>query len=103
MFRGDLTLGPVTLECHVLSDTRRVFALIVREGMALMAGGFIVGMAGAFAIRRTMAAQLYGVSPMDPIVLATVGATLAIVAFAACTLPARRAARIDPIIALSEQ
>ncbi len=85
------------------SDTRRVFALIVREGMALMAGGFIVGMAGAFAIRRTMAAQLYGVSPMDPIVLATVGATLAIVAFAACTLPARRAARIDPIIALSER
>ena len=85
------------------SDTRRVFALIVKEGMALMAGGFIAGMAGAFAIRRTMAAQLYGVGPMDPIVLATVGATLAIVAFAACTLPARRAARIDPIIALSER
>jgi putative ABC transport system permease protein len=63
----------------------------------------VVGMAGAFAIRRTMAAELYGVGPMDPIVLGTVAAVLTLVTFAACTLPARRAARIDPIVALSEQ
>jgi ABC-type lipoprotein release transport system permease subunit len=85
------------------SDSRRVFGLIVKEGMTLMAAGFVVGMAGAFAIRRTMAAQLYGVGPMDPIVLASVGMVLALVTFAACTLPARRAARIDPIVALSDQ
>ncbi|HEU4937456.1 MAG TPA: ABC transporter permease [Vicinamibacterales bacterium] len=85
------------------SDSRRVFGLIVKEGMALLAGGFVAGVAGAFAIRRTMAAQLYGVGPMDPLVLASVATVLALVTFAACTLPARRASRIDPIVALSEQ
>jgi putative ABC transport system permease protein len=85
------------------SDSRRVFGLIVKEGMALLAGGFVAGVGGAFAIRRTMAAQLYGVGPMDPLVLAGVAAVLALVTFAACTLPARRASRIDPIVALSEQ
>jgi len=85
------------------SDSRRVFGLIVKEGMTLMAAGFGVGMAGAFAIRRTMAAQLYGVGPMDPVVLASVATVLALVTLAACTLPARRAARIDPIVALSDQ
>ena len=85
------------------SDSRRVFGLIAGEGMTLMLGGFAVGVAGAFAIRRTMATQLYAVNAMDPVVLGSVGAVLAIVAFAACTLPARRAARIDPIIALSDR
>ena len=85
------------------SDSRRVFGLIVKDGMALLAGGFVAGVGGAFAIRRTMAAQLYGVGPMDPLVLASVAAVLALVTFAACTLPARRASRIDPIVALSEQ
>ena len=85
------------------SDGRRVFGLIVREGMMLMVAGFGVGMAGAFAIRRTMAAQLYEVGPMDPLVLGSVATVLALVTFAACTLPARRASRIDPIVALSEQ
>jgi ABC-type antimicrobial peptide transport system permease subunit len=84
------------------SDAQRVFGLIVKEGMVLMAGGFVAGVAGAFAVRRTMAAQLYGVGPMDPLVLGGVAAVLAVVALAACMLPARRAARIDPIIALSE-
>ncbi|HTG99825.1 MAG TPA: ABC transporter permease [Vicinamibacterales bacterium] len=85
------------------SDSRRVFGLIVKEGMGLLAGGYVAGLGGAFVIRRTMAAQLYGVGPMDPVVLGSVAAVLALVTFVACTLPARRAARIDPIVALSEQ
>jgi predicted permease len=85
------------------SDARRVFGLIVQEGMMLMAAGFVVGIAGAFAIRRTMAAELYGVGPMDPLVLGTVASVIALVTSAACSLPARRASRIDPIVALSEQ
>ena len=85
------------------SDSRRVFGLVVKEGMTLMAGGFIVGVGGAFAVRHTMATQLYGIGPMDPVVLASVASMLAAVAFAACALPARRAARIDPITALNAQ
>ena len=70
--------------------------------MMLMAAGFVAGLAGAFAVRRTMAAQLYSVGAMDPLVLSTVAVVLAIVAFMACMLPARRAARIDPIVALND-
>jgi len=84
------------------SDSKRVFGLIVKEGMTLMAAGFVGGVVGAFAIRRTMAAQLYAVGPMDPLVLSIVAAALAVVAFLACMLPARRAARIDPLIALTD-
>jgi putative ABC transport system permease protein len=84
------------------SDSRSIFGLIVKEGMSLMAGGLVAGLAGAFATRRTLAAQLYGVGPLDPVVLGSVGLMLALVAFTACSLPARRATRIDPVIALGE-
>jgi predicted permease len=85
------------------SDGRSIFALIVREGMILLAAGFVVGLAGAFAIRRTMEAQLYGIGAMDPLVVGAVAMMLALVALTACTLPAHRASRIDPMVALSEQ
>jgi putative ABC transport system permease protein len=84
------------------SDARAVFALVLKEGVAVVAAGAIVGLAGAFAIRRTLEAQLFGVGAMDPFVLGTVAGTLAIVALAACAVPARRAARISPIAALTE-
>jgi ABC-type antimicrobial peptide transport system permease subunit len=67
-----------------------------------MAAGLGVGLAGAFLLRRTLQTQLYGVGPLDPLVLASVGSMLAVVAFTACAVPARRAARIDPTVALTE-
>jgi predicted permease len=85
------------------SDGRRIFSLIVSEGLWLLALGVAVGLAGAFAIRTAMATQLYGVQPMDPVVLALVTAVLGVVAFSACAVPARRAARIDPLVALTDQ
>jgi predicted permease len=84
------------------SDGRTIFGLIVKEGMALMAAGLLAGLGGAFAIRRTLEAQLYGVGGLDPMVLGSVALMLALVAFIACSLPARRATRIDPMIALNE-
>jgi predicted permease len=84
------------------SDGLRIFSLIVSEGLWLVAGGAAGGLVGAFAIRRAMATQLFGVQPMDPFVLGSVGAMLGIVAFLACAVPARRAAHIDPVIALTE-
>jgi len=85
------------------SDGRRVFSLIVSEGLWLVGAGAVLGLVGAFAIRRAMATQLFGVQPMDPVVLALVGTTLALVAFVACAVPARRAAHIDPLVALTDQ
>jgi predicted permease len=85
------------------SDSRRIFQLIVSEGLWLLGVGIVTGLAGAFAIRRAMETQLFGVQPMDPVVLSAVAGTLALVAFAACAVPARRAARIDPLIALTDQ
>jgi predicted permease len=84
------------------SDARRVFALVLAEGAALLAIGFGAGLAGAFAMRRAVEGELYGVDPMEPRVVAAVAVVLAVVALIACALPARRASRIDPVIALSE-
>lgn len=84
------------------SDGRRIFGLIVTEGLWLLGFGIAVGLAGAFAIRTAMATQLFGIQPMDPLVLAAVAGVLGVVAFVACAVPARRAARIDPLIALND-
>jgi predicted permease len=85
------------------SEPSGIFALVLREGMTLLAVGLVVGLGGAFAIRRTMESQLYGVSAMDPLVLAAVGGVLGVVAVAACALPARRAAKIDPSTVLASE
>jgi predicted permease len=84
------------------SDGRRIFGLIVAEGVWLLAIGVGAGIAGAFALRRAMETQLFGVTPMDPVVVALVTGILGGVALLACAIPARRASRIDPLIALTE-
>jgi predicted permease len=84
------------------SEPAGIFSLVLREGVALLALGLAVGLAGAFAIRRAMESQLYGVSAMDPVVLAAVAFVLGLVAVVACAVPARRAARIDPSSVLAE-
>jgi ABC-type antimicrobial peptide transport system permease subunit len=84
------------------SSARAIFDLVLREGLILIAGGFVIGAIGAVALRKSLESQLFGVSASDPIVLAAVTAILAAVAVVACALPARRATRIDPIVALSE-
>jgi predicted permease len=83
------------------SDAAGIFRLVISEGLLLLAAGFVVGILGAFAIRRTIQSQLYGVGAMDPVVLGTVAIVLASVALLACSVPARRAARIDPSVALN--
>jgi predicted permease len=84
------------------SSPRAIFELVLREGLLLIAGGFLLGAIGAIILRRSLESQLFGVSTADPVVLAAVTAILATVAVVACALPARRATRIDPIVALSE-
>ena len=82
------------------SSARAIFELVLHEGLLLIGSGFAVGAAGAFALRRTLEGQLFGVAATDPFVLASVSGLLALVAILACALPARRATRIDPVVAL---
>jgi predicted permease len=82
---------------------RSIFDLVVKEGVALVGAGFVVGAAGAFAIRKSIESQLYGVRPTDPRVLALVSLVLGLVALGACAIPARRATRIDPVVALNRE
>jgi predicted permease len=84
------------------SDGTRIFRLVVREGLALLGAGVGGGLIGAFIIRRAVESQLYGITALDPRVLVSVAVVLGAVAFVACAVPARRAARIDPVIALTE-
>ncbi|MFL6227271.1 MAG: ABC transporter permease [Pyrinomonadaceae bacterium] len=82
------------------ADRRSVLRLIVGQGMTLAAIGLGVGLLIAFAFARLLTSQLYGVSPADPVTFVGVGLLLAAVAFLACYVPARRATRVDPMIAL---
>ena len=84
------------------SSARSIFELVLREGLLLIIGGFVLGAVGALALRKSLESQLFGVSASDPLVLAAVIGLLAAVAVVACALPARRATRIDPIVALAE-
>jgi putative ABC transport system permease protein len=84
------------------SSAAAVFRLVLREGALLVAAGLIVGAAGSFLLRQSLESQLFGVAPSNPAVLIVVSAVLAGVALVACAVPARRATKIDPVIALND-
>jgi ABC-type antimicrobial peptide transport system permease subunit len=79
------------------SDVRRLF---LGHGLKLVAVGLVLGVAAALALTRLMSTLLFGVGPMDPVTYAVVSGVLGTVALIATYLPARRASRIDPIVAL---
>jgi putative ABC transport system permease protein len=80
-----------------------VLALILKYGAKLAAAGVLLGIAAAIALTRLMGNLLYNISPTDPATLAIVSVTLAGVALLACYVPARRATRVDPVIALRSE
>ena len=77
-----------------------VLRLVLGEGMKMAALGLIIGLAAAFGLTRLMASLLFGVSATDPLTFTVVAILLMGVALAACYIPARRAMRVDPIVAL---
>jgi predicted permease len=77
--------------------------LVVKQGMTMAALGLLVGLFASIGLTRFLRSMLFDVTPTDPRVLASVAALLALVALAACLIPARRAASVDPVIALREE
>ena len=84
------------------STASAVFRLVLREGLVLVGIGLVLGGIGSLLLRHTLESLLFGVSATDPRVLLLVSGVLGVVAVVACCVPARRATKIDPLVALME-
>jgi putative ABC transport system permease protein len=82
------------------AERRDVLRLVVGQGLGLALLGVAIGLAGAFAATRALSSLLYGISPTDPATFLGVSFLLTAVALLACYIPARRATKVDPIVAL---
>jgi putative ABC transport system permease protein len=80
-----------------------IHRMVIAQGMRLALIGILVGLAGAFTVSRVLAGLLFGIGGADSLIYAAVSLLLVCVALAACYLPARRAARVDPMIALRSE
>jgi putative ABC transport system permease protein len=85
------------------SSTREVFGLVLGDGLKIAGAGLVLGLAGTYFVGEAMRSQLYEVAPQDPTVIGLVSLILTLVALAATMIPARRAARVDPLTALGDQ
>lgn len=85
------------------SSETNILRMVLWEGFELVTIGLVLGMVGAVLLEKAIASEIYGVRPLDPLVLGSVMAVLAAVALAACAVPARRAMRVDPIVALRSE
>ncbi len=85
------------------ASAREVVKLVGRRALLLISAGLVLGLAGSLALTRLIASQLWGVTPTDPATFAAVSLLLAVVALLACFVPARRAIRVDPTVALRSE
>ena len=80
-----------------------VLKMVVGQGMAMAAMGIGIGLGGAYGLSRLLTSLLFGVKPNDPLTFAAVALTLAAISLVACWIPARRATRVDPLLALRHE
>jgi predicted permease len=85
------------------AQRRDVFALVVRATLTLVGIGVVLGICGSIGVSRVLANQVWGVSPRDPATLGSVVAAMLFAALAACYVPARRAMKVDPMVALRQE
>jgi predicted permease len=85
------------------ASPRQILALLLKQGAKLVAAGLLFGLAGAGALTRAMSSMLVGVSPSDPLTYLSVAALLSFITLLACWIPARRAMRVDPMVALRHE
>jgi ABC-type antimicrobial peptide transport system permease subunit len=84
------------------AQRRTVLNLIIRQGMSLALVGAVIGLIVAFVLTRLMKGLLYEVEATDPLTFASITILLLLVSLAACWIPARRAAKVDPLVALRD-
>ncbi len=84
------------------ADRGSILRLVLVRGLLLSGLGLVIGLAGSAALTRTLSSLLFNVTPTDPATLAAVAGVIALVAMAACLLPAWRAARVDPLVVLRD-
>jgi putative ABC transport system permease protein len=82
------------------ANARTLLALILGSGMTLAGMGLALGFAGSLMLARLLGSLLFGVTPRDPLTIGAAAVLLAVAAFLACYVPARRAAKLDPLVAL---
>ena len=85
------------------ADPLNVLKMIVKQGMSLTLVGIALGLGGAFVLTKyleSLTSMLFGVKPRDPLTFAVIGGSLAAIALVACLIPARRATKVDPLVAL---
>jgi len=82
------------------AERAHVLRLVVGQGLRLAAAGLVAGVIVALLLVRQLSSLLFGVSAYDPVTFVGVGLLLLVVAFMACYVPARRATRVDPLVAL---
>jgi predicted permease len=92
--------GEIGIRMSLGADAFRVKRMILSEGWVLLASGLVLGVLGSLVATRLLSALLYGVTPSDPVTVSMVALLMASVGTAACWLPAARAARVQPAIAL---
>ena len=90
----------IGIRCALGAEKRHVLRLVLGKGMKLAIGGVAIGLIASLGLTRLIKGLLFGVTPTDPLTFAAIAMLLVTVALAACYIPARRAARVDPMIAL---
>jgi predicted permease len=95
--------GEIGIRIALGAQTNSVLGLVIWQGVKLVLIGLVVGTLGAIAAKQIIASQLYGVKPTDPATILAVSGLLVSIALVACFIPARRAARVDPMTALRNE